>query len=218
MSSSTAVGTVRTYARIKQDEEFTLDAWKNAIRRGETFASYGPLLEFTVDGKPSGTRMNLNRTGGTVDVNWSAASVIVPMTKVDLIVNGEIRESWSIDKGEGRGRASVKIDKSSWIAILVRGGYPDKTEIILAHTSPVMVAVEGTPFMSAADAVTILEQIEGAVAYLDTMATRADTVAMKRMRLVLTSAHRDLHNRLHQEGHYHHHSALDAHEHKDHGI
>lgn len=217
MSANTAVGTVRTYARLRKDEEFTFDGWKNAIRRGDTFASYGPLLEFNVDGKPMGTRMKLNSSGGTLDIDWSVASVIVPMTKVDLIVNGEIRESVSIDKWEHREKTSVKIDRSSWVALLVRGGYPDKPEVILAHSSPVMVEVEGTPFMSAADAVTILEQIEGAVAYLDTMATRADAVAMKRMRLVLTSAHRDLHNRLHQEGHYHHHSAVDAHEHKDHG-
>jgi hypothetical protein len=33
--------------------------------------------------------------------------------------------------------------------------------------------------------------------------TRAETTAYKRMRLVLTSAHRALHNRLHQEGKYH---------------
>ncbi len=74
----------------------------------------------------------------------------------------------------------------------MRGHYADKPEIIAAHSSPVMVEVEGSPFLAAADAVTILEQIEGALAYLDTVGTRADDAAYKRMRLVLESAHRTL--------------------------
>ena len=50
--------------------------------------------------------------------------------------------------------------------------------------------------LAAADAAVILDQIEGALAYLDTVGTRADAKALKRMRLVLTSAHRSLHNRM----------------------
>ncbi len=47
-----------------------------------------------------------------------------------------------------------------------RGGhYHDKPEIIAAHSSPVMVDVASSAFHSAADALTILEQIEGALAY-----------------------------------------------------
>jgi hypothetical protein len=71
--------------------------------------------------------------------------------------------------------------------------------------------VEGTELLAAADAVTILEQIEGALAYLETVGTRAEDAARRRMRLVLTSAHRDLHNRLHQQGHYHQHTPVDDH-------
>jgi hypothetical protein len=47
------------------------------------------------------------------------------------------------------------------------------------------------------------KQIEGAIAYLDTIGTRAEDMAYKRMRLVLTSAHRSLHNRMHQLGYFH---------------
>jgi hypothetical protein len=49
----------------------------------------------------------------------------------------------------------------------------------------------------------ILEQIEGALAYLDTVGTRAEDRAYKRMRLVLEASHRELHNRMHQAGHFH---------------
>ena len=211
MYASTAVGSVRTYACLRPGEEFTYEAWKEAVRRAHTFATFGPLLEFGVDGRPPGSRIAMSSTGGTVDVTWQVASVTVPMSRVELVVNGEIRESQAVRPDEDEGHWSIKVDASSWLALLVRGHYADKPEIIAAHSTPVMVDVSGSPFVAAADAVTILEQIEGALAFLDTIGTRAETAAYKRMRLVLTSAHRKLHNRMHQAGHYHDHTPADDH-------
>ena len=211
MSATTAVGTVRTYARIEPDTEFTYEAWKQSVRRGETFVTYGPLLEFVVDGQPMGSRIAMSRLGGTVDVAWQVASVTVPLSRVELVVNGEIRESVAVSPGEASGHWSVKVERSAWLALLVRGHYADQPEIIVAHSTPVMVEVEGAPLLAAADAVTILDQIEGAMAYLDTVGTRAVEQAYKRMRLALASAHRSLHNRLHQQGHYHEHTLANEH-------
>jgi hypothetical protein len=212
MSATTAVGTVRTYARVVGSEQgIDYSAWMDAVRRAETFVTYGPLLEFAVEGKPAGTRIAMSARGGTVDVTWNVASVTIPISRVDLIVNGEVRESVAAGPWAAEGHWSVRIDRSSWIALLVRGHYADKPEIIAAHSSPVMVQVEGSPFYAAADAVTILEQIEGAMAYLDTIGTRAETRAYKRMRLVLESAHRRLHNRMHAQGHFHEHTAATDH-------
>jgi hypothetical protein len=211
MSANTAVGTVRTYACIAPDEPFTYGAWMDAVRRAQTFVTYGPLLEFAVDGRPMGSRIEMSASGGAVDVTWQVASVTVPMSRVELIVNGEIRESVAVSPDRASGSWSVKVDKSAWLALLVRGHYADKPEIIAAHSSPVMITVEGSPMLAAADAVTILEQIEGALAYLDTVGTRADDVAYKRMRLVLTSAHRSLHNRMHELGYYHGHTPVTNH-------
>jgi hypothetical protein len=138
------------------------------------------------------------------------------MSRVELIVNGEIRESLAVPTDRTSGQWSFKVDKSSWLALLVRGHYPDQTEIIAAHSSPVMINVRGSRMLPAADAVTILEQIEGALAYLDTVGTRADDRAYKRMRLVLESAHRTLHNRMHQMGYFHDHTPLTDHaEHRE---
>lgn len=212
MSSDTAIGTVRTYARVPEGRAFTYEEWKDAVRRCETFVTYGPLLEFSVDGKPMGSRIRLGASGGTLDVSWKAASVTIPMSRVDLVVNGEIRQSVSVDAADAAGTFSLKIDRSSWAALLVRGKYPDRPEIVAAHSSPVMIEAGDTPMVAAADALTILEQIEGAMAYLDTVGSRAETAAYKRMRLVLESAHRSVHNRMHQAGHYHEHTSPHDHE------
>jgi hypothetical protein len=211
MSANTAVGTVRTYARLAPEEPFTYDAWMGAVRRAETFVTYGPLLDLTVDGHAMGSRIEMPASGGTVDLTWEVASATVPISRVELMVNGEIRESVATSPQAGSGHWSVKVDRSSWLALLVRGHYADKPEIIAAHSSPVMISVDGSPMLAAADAITILEQIEGALAYLDSVGTRAEDVAYKRMRLVLTSAHRSLHNRMHQHGTYHAHTPATDH-------
>jgi hypothetical protein len=211
MSANTPIGAVRTYARIAADQPFTYDTWMEAVRRADTFVTYGPLLEFNVDGQPMGSRLKMSASGGTVDVTWQVASVTIPMSRVELIVNGEIRESVAVSPEEDSGHWSVKVDESSWLALLVRGHYADKPEIITAHSSPVMIDVENSPMLPAADAITILEQIEGALAYLDTVSTRPGEVIYKRMRLVLQSAHRRLHNRMHELGYFHDHTPVTDH-------
>jgi len=162
-------------------------------------------MEFAVEGQPPGSRIHMTRSGGTVDVMWNLASVTVPMSRVEIIVNGEVRFSQAVHPEQDQGHWSTKIERSSWLALLVRGHYPDKPEIIAAHSSPVMVHLKGSEVLAAADGMTILQQIEGAMAYLDVIGTRAETAAYRRMRLVLTAAHRRLHNRMHRIGHYHEH-------------
>jgi hypothetical protein len=211
MTAAIAVGTVRTYAHIASGVEFTYESWKEAIRRGETFVTYGPLIEFQVDGHPMGSQIALSATGGTLDIDWQVATVTVPISRVELVVNGEIRESVAVSPDGGSGHWSLRADQSCWVALLVRGHYANKPEVIVAHSSPVMIRVEGSQLLAAADAVTILDQVEGAMAYLDTVSTRADDRAYKRMRLALESAHRSLHNRLHQQGYFHEHTPVNKH-------
>ncbi len=78
-------------------------------------------------------------------MTWQVASVTVPMSRVELVVNGEIRESQAVDAVAGQ-RALVGQGWSAarWLALLVRGHYADKPEIIAAHSSPVMVTVAGS--------------------------------------------------------------------------
>lgn len=211
MAASTPVGAIRTYARLPEGRAFDYEGWMAAVRSGNTFATYGPLVEFAVEGKAAGQRIGMGKSGGTVNVTWELASCTVPMTRVDLVVNGEIRQSAAVDPHAAQGHWAVRIEKSSWLALLVRGRYPERPEMIAAHTSPVVVEVADSPFFAAADALSILHQIEGAMAYLETIGTRADEKAYQRMRLTLTSAYRTLHNRLHKEGVFHDHLPATAH-------
>ena len=211
MSADTAVGTVRTYAKISDNKEFTYDEWKESVRRGHTFVTYGPLIEFSVEGKPAGSQIEMSGSGGTVNIAWEVASVTIPMSRVELMVNGVVKESIPVSQWKGNGNWSFKVSKSSWIALMIRGKYPDMPEIIAAHTSPVMIRLNNSPMLVTEDALTILDQVEGAMAYLDTIGTRAEDKIYKRMRMVLTSAHRTLHNRMHEMGYYHQHTPVNDH-------
>jgi hypothetical protein len=211
MGATTAVGAVRTYARIPAGREFTYNSWMEAVRARHTFVTYGPLMELTVGGQPPGGALTLKTGGGMLDVAWEVASVTVPMSKVELVVNGEVRESRSVNPNKDSGHWRVRVDRSSWLALMVRGHYAGKPEIITAHSSPVMVSVNGSRLFSALDAVTMLDQIEGALAYLNVVGTHAEEAVYRRMRLKLTAVHRTLHNELHQQGQYHEHASVVQH-------
>ena len=53
--------------------------------------------------------------------------------------------------------------------------------------------------------------MEGSMAYIETIGTRADTRRYQEMRLVLEQAHKTLHDRLHQLGHDHFHNVKKMH-------
>jgi hypothetical protein len=58
----------------------------------------------------------------------------------------------------------------------------------------------------------VLEQIEGAIAYVDTLAPRPEAQRYKRLRATLESAYNRLHQRFHQQGVYHQHTPLHRHD------
>jgi len=213
MSANTAVGTVRTYAKINTGEPFSYQAWKNAVKAGNTFATYGALIDMRVEGREPGGKIELKSKAG-LTVEWTVASVTIPVTAVELVINGETAEAVRFDKllGSRSGYFNVKVDSSSWIALRIRGHHADKPEIITAHTSAVMIYIDGKPPLNAADAITILEQIEGVTAYVKHLGTKAQEKQYKQVILSLTSAHRSLHNRLHQLNYYHNHTPEDHHD------
>ena len=94
----------------------------------------------------------------------------------------------------------------------MRGSYHGKQGDIAAHTSAVQVLVAGKPLFSPQDATLVLEQIEGAIAFVDTIAPRPDALRFKQMRATLEAAHNRLHQQMHRLGQFHRHTPLHDHE------
>src|SRR3982074_2819224 len=57
MALNPPMGSARTY--VKTDGPLTYQTWVDGIRKGRTFASNYPLLEFTLNGKESGETIAL---------------------------------------------------------------------------------------------------------------------------------------------------------------
>ena len=214
MAAASQLGGVRTYTNMG-DRDFTYENWMTATKEGNTFVTVGPLVEIQVEGQFPGSKVELSSSGGTVNVTWKVESVSLPIDQVEVIVGGLVQEQVNVNKElSASGSAEVKVENSTWIALRVRGSYKGKHGEIAAHTSCVQVLVDGKPIYSQADATTILEQIEGAIAYLDTIAPRPEATRMKQMRATLEAAHNRLHQQMHRDGVYHDHSPLHDHGHE----
>ena len=217
MAAASQLGGVRTYTQLGE-REFTYDNWMAALKAGNTFVTVGPLAEITVEGASPGGIVDLPSGGGSVAVEWRVESVAVPIATVELICGGVIAEEAA---GGGQlsasGSATVRVDGSTWIALRVRGSYRGRAADIAAHTSAVQVRVDGARPFSAHDAGLILDQIEGAMAYVDTIAPRPDAERYRQLRATLEGAWNRLHQTMHRHGVFHDHVPLHDHlEHHEH--
>ena len=107
-------------------------------------------------------------------MTWQAASVTVPMSSVELVVNGEIRESMAVHAEQASGSWTVNWKAAPgwrcWCAGIMPTSRSDRRPFFAGDGRR-----GGFAMLAAGDAVTILEQIEGAMAYLDRWARAPKT-------------------------------------------
>ena len=132
-------GAGRLYARV--DSPLTYDGWLKAYREGRSFATNGPLLKFQVNGKEAGEEIHWKTGSLPLEIEAEAVSH-VPMTRMDLIVNGRVAASQEAEEGGKLIRLTreVEISDSSWVAVRVHGAahklIPNDVALY-AHSSPV---------------------------------------------------------------------------------
>jgi hypothetical protein len=129
------IGSSRLYAYVGDKLEWP--RYVEAIRRGRTFVTNGPLLTFTVDGHIPGDEIQLPAEGGTVEVNASVQS-IAPIERLEVYFNGKVIES----TGGSPIRKRISIDRSGWMTIRAthsKPQHPIDDTYIAAETSPIYV-------------------------------------------------------------------------------
>ncbi len=114
------IGSVRTYARV--EGPLTVGSWLDALRKGRTYFSSGPILDLRVDGKLPGDVIRLPAAGGTVMIEGSVLS-IAPLSKVYLHANGRILKSIPLDAAAKKAtfRERVGIAESAWLSLYAEG-------------------------------------------------------------------------------------------------
>jgi len=148
------VGLNRVYASVP-DGALDSAAWLDALRQGRTFATNGPLLDFSLAGEPVGASVQLERAQ---EVTFTARlRSIVPLDRAQVICNGRIVRELSLgghrDALSASGR--LPIAASGWCllrAFTARAEYPVLDNFVYATTSPIYVVVGGQPPRSPEDA------------------------------------------------------------------
>jgi hypothetical protein len=148
------VGLNRVYASVANGA-LSSEAWLDALRQGRTFATNGPLLDFSVAGNPIGSTLRLER-GQSVPFTARLRS-IVPVDHAQVVCNGRVARELAL--GSHRDRLDINgtlpIDKSGWCllrAFTAKAEYPVLDNFVYATTSPVYVTVRGARPRSPEDA------------------------------------------------------------------
>ncbi|MHB9433772.1 MULTISPECIES: CehA/McbA family metallohydrolase [unclassified Mesorhizobium] len=207
MDAASLLGGLRTYVHLGA-REFTYENWMDAVRGGDTFITVGPLVKMAVEGRRPGDKIQLPPGGGRVTINWQIESVSVPTKRLEVIRNGMVIDEFRYNSLSCEGQTSVQVSESCWVAIRLRGSVAGRDADISAHTSSIFVEIGGKPIFATADAVAILAQIEGSIAYIDTLAPKADETRHARLRATLELAHHRLHHKIHHLGVRHEHTPI----------
>jgi hypothetical protein len=209
MWAGALLGGIRTYAQLGE-HEFTYDNWMEAVRGGNTFVTVGPLTAFKVEGIVPGAQLKLPAGGGTLSLEWRVESLRVPIEAVEIVVGGLIEEVITVGgKLAAQGQAEIRVSDSTWVALRIRGSYHGNPDHIAAHTSAVQLLVDGSELFSETDSMAVLDQIQGAMAYVDTIAPRPEARRFQELRATLEAAYNRLHQRMHAAGVYHRHPLHD---------
>ena len=209
MGAYIPVGANRTYAYLGRDE-FSFENWAKAVRQGNTFATTGPLLQLSVDGRVPGEEIKLGSSGGTVDVQVDAQG-FAPFERVEVIYNGKVVASREERAGTRQMVLKEKVHAPGpgWLAARCgsRSWWPPEPAGLAfefsAHTSPVYLVVPGKELMSATSAGYMLKLIDGSKSYVENLATRPDSERLAQIVKVFEEAQAALHRRLHAHGEAH---------------
>jgi len=148
------VGLNRVYASVANGP-LSSESWLDALRQGRTFATNGPLLEFSVAGNPIGSTLRLER-GQSVPFRARLRS-IVPVDHAQVVCNGRVARELVL--GPHRDGLEVSgtlpIGGSGWCVLRAfssKAEYPVLDNFVYATTSPVYVSVRGEAPRSPEDA------------------------------------------------------------------
>ena len=151
------IGEVRTYVHTGPTLE--VNAWFENLRKGHTFVSNGPALEFTVDDQLPGTELS-RKAGDTVRIKarvLSHPAIGIPKALTVIGNKGVIKEIANPEKASSLEiELEREIDQSQWL-VLSTVCYNNA----LAHTTPVYVKVNDRPtWCSDRGPVVIRKQLE----------------------------------------------------------
>jgi TolB protein len=157
-----AIGATRVY--VKPKGPLTVSSYLEAIKSGKSFATNGPLLQFSVGDKDIGEVIQTKRNR----VAWNlTVHSPVPYDKIEIFVNGKVVATQTSNQkmGSENFKGHVKIPAGGWITARVSGGattWPVLDSYPFAESSPIWYHYRGSTDTYAAQqsAVELLKVLE----------------------------------------------------------
>jgi hypothetical protein len=149
------VGMNRVFARVPGgwlDEK----VWLDALKKGRTFATNGPLLEFSLGEQQIGDELALPQAQEAVRFAAKLRS-IVPVDHLDVVCNGRVAATLKLDAGRSSSdaRGTIPVAESGWCLLRASSDaaeYPVLDNYVYATTSPIYISVGGKKPHSPEDA------------------------------------------------------------------
>lgn len=147
------VGLARVYVHVDHAGgtlEQRRAEWTRAFAAGHTFATNGPLLQFTVNNAEPGDRLHL--PGGKATLHYKGLMrSIVPVDHLEVVMNDKVIRSVPLTEHGTRAEfeGTVQVDRGAWLLLRAWSKHSDPAIYDIypyASTNPVFVDLAGAPF------------------------------------------------------------------------
>ena len=156
------VGMNRVY--VKSGAPLDQRRFLDSLKAGRSFATNGPLLGLTLNGRELGDELALPAGEHVLKGRVTLRST-VPVDRLEIVRNGEVVAALPLPPPRTRVSASIRlpVKESGWYVLRARGDaveYPVLDVYPYASTSPIYVTVGGRPIRSRPDAEYFIAWIE----------------------------------------------------------
>jgi TolB protein len=168
-------GSDRTFAHVTGP--LTLASWMDAVKRGHTFFTTGPLLLLNVDGHEPGDDVAVRADAPTAMHVKAELNSIVPVDAVEILVNGAVAQTVKAsDPKHVVFDGSVEVPHGGWIAARASGPASNYLgdDYAFAQTTPVYVERGGKRYRNAADVKFLADTMDAIWARVERSRWRSD--------------------------------------------
>jgi hypothetical protein len=124
-----------------------VQAWLEALKNGHSFATNGPLLEFSLGGQQIGGAMTIEQPQSGAPFSAKLRS-IVPVDHLEVVCNGKVAQTLKLDatRTSSDVNGTLPINESGWCVLRASSDdaeYPVLDNYVYATTSPIYITVGG---------------------------------------------------------------------------
>jgi hypothetical protein len=133
-----------------------IESFLHALKSGRTFATNGPLLDFSLGGQEIGGELKFDGAQSSVPFNAKLRS-IVPVDHLEVVCKGRVAQTLALNSLRDVADVSgtIPLKESGWCVLRAssdKAEYPVLDNYVYATTSPIYVTIGGKKPRSPEDA------------------------------------------------------------------